>query len=80
MGFGGCWCPSSTNVSQMAHHSFTLINIAPNSASPTDDATNFKMVQKVKISLLTVMGSLYLGTEPRKKWTDARLLQFLVER
>ena len=53
---------------------------APKSASAADDSTNFKMVQRVKIVLLSVMGSPYFGTEPRNKWPDAQLLAFFAER
>ena len=80
MGVGGCVCPSSANVSLMVRPSFTLTKSAPNSDSAADDATNFKMVQRLKIVLLSVMGSPSLGTEPRKKWSDARLLEFFAER
>ena len=54
----------------MVHTYFTLMNIAPNSASAANDAINFKMVQRVKIVLLSVMGSPSLGTELREKWPD----------
>ena len=80
MGVGFCGWPSYFKLSRIVHPYFKFMNSAPNSASAADDATNFKMVQRVKIALLIVMGSPSLGTEPRKKWTDARLLQFLVER
>ena len=59
--------------------SFTFMKSAPNSASAADDATDFKMVQKVKITPLSVMGSPSLGTESRKKLPDARLLAFFAE-
>ena len=75
MGIGGCGWPSSDNVSLMVRPSFKFMNIAPNSASGADDATNFKIVQNVKIAPLNVMGS-----EPRKKLPDARLLAFFVDR
>ena len=61
----------------MMRPSFTLMNIASNSASINDDATNFRMIQRVKIAQLSVMGYPYLGGEPRKKWPDARLVEFL---
>ena len=38
------------------------------------------MFQRVKNAQLSVMGSPYLGTEPRKKWNDVLLLDFLEER
>ena len=72
---GGLW-PSSTNFSLLVRPSFTFMKSAPNSASAANDATNFKMVQRVKIAQLSVMGSPYLGNEPRKKLLDARLLEF----
>ena len=80
MGVGGCRWPSSANVSKMVRTYLTLMKIAPNFGSTTDDVTNFKMVQRVKIAPLSVMGYPSLGTEPRKKWTDERLLEFLEER
>ena len=43
--------------------SFIFLKIAPNSVSSADDATSFKMVQRVKISPLGVMGSPYFETE-----------------
>ena len=80
MGLCGCGWPSYDNVSLMVHPSFTFMNSAPNSASTADDATNFKIVQKVKIAPLSVMCSQYLGTEPRKKWPDAQHMAFFAER
>ena len=64
----------------MVHPYFTFMKSASNSDSAADDVTNFKMVQRVKIAPLSVMGYPSLGTEPRKKWTDERLLEFLEER
>ena len=63
----------------MVRPSFTFTKSAPNSASAADDAKCFKMVQRVKIAPLSVMGSPSLGTEPRKKCPDARLLAFFAE-
>ena len=80
MGVCGCGWPSSTNVSLIVRTSLIFMKSAPNSVSDDDDATNFKMVQRVKNAPLSVMGSPSLGTEPREKWTDARLLAFFVER
>ena len=48
MGVGGCEWTSSANDSQMVRHSFKFMKSAPNSASDADDATKFKMVQRVK--------------------------------
>ena len=80
MGVGVCRWPSSANGGLMVSHSFTLMNSATNSDSDADDATNFKMVQRVKIVPLSVMCSPSLGTGTRKKWPDARLLELLEER
>ena len=80
MGVGGCGCPSSDNVSLMVCTSFTFMKIAPNSSSTAEDATNFKIVQGAKIAPLSVMGYPYFGTELRKKWPDARLLEFFAYR
>ena len=55
-----------------------FMNSAPNSVSSSDYATHFKIVQRVKIVPLSVMGSPSLGTERRKKCTDARLLALFV--
>ena len=74
MGVGGCGWPNYAKFSQMVRSSFVLMNSAPNSASESDDATNFRMVQRVKNAPLSVMGSPSLGVEPRKKLPDARLL------
>ena len=62
MGVGGCGWPSSTNVSLMVRPYFTFMNSAPNSASSADYATNFKIVQRVKIAPLNGMGYSSLGT------------------
>ena len=79
MGVGGCEWTSSANDSQMVRHSFKFMKSAPNSASDADDATKFKMVQRVKNASLSVMGSPSLVTELRNKWPDARLMEFLAE-
>ena len=71
---------SSADASLILLPSFTFMKSAPNSDSAADDATNFKMVQRVKNVLLSVMGSPSLGIEPRKKWPDAQLLELLEER
>ena len=62
------------------HPSLKFMKSVPNYASTADDATYFKMVQRVKNAPLNVMGSPYLGTELNMKWPDARLLAFLTER
>ena len=67
---------SYDNVSLMVHPSFTFMKSAPKSSSAADDTTHFKIVQRVKIAPLSVMGSVSLGTELRKKWPDAQLLEF----
>ena len=78
-GVGGCGRPRSANDRLMLLYSFTFMNSAPNSTSADDDAKFFKMLQSVKIAPLSVMGSPSLGNEPRKKWPDARLLEFFAE-
>ena len=55
---------------------FTSMDSAPNSASSADDTTHVKIVQRVKIALLSVMGSPSLVNEPRNEWPDARILEF----
>ena len=55
MGFGGFGCPSYAKVSQIVQPYFAFINSAPNSDSAADNAKNFRMVQRVKISPLIVM-------------------------
>ena len=80
MEVGGCRWLSSANVSLMVRPSFIFMNSAPNSASAADDATNLKMVYKVKITPLSVMGYPSLDSEPRKKWPDARLLALFADR
>ena len=79
MGFGGCGWTSSANFSIMVRPSLTFMESAPNYASAADDATNFKMVQRVKIALLSVMGSPSFAAKPRNKWPFARLLAFFAE-
>ena len=80
MGVGSCGCLSSANVNLMVSPSFTFIKSATKSASAADDATHFKIVQRVKIAPLSVLGSSSLGNEPRKKFPDARLLGFFADR
>ena len=63
----------------MVSPSFTFINSTPNSVYAADDATNFKIVKRVKISPVGVMGSPSLGNEPSKKWPDVLLLVFFVD-
>ena len=58
---------------------FKFTKSAPNYDSAAEDATKFKMLQRVKIAPLSVMGSPSLGTERRKKCTDARLLAFFAD-
>ena len=76
MGVVGFWWPSSANFSLLVRPSFTFMKRSPNSSYAADDATSFKIVHRVKIAPLSVMGSPYLGTTPRKKWPDAQLLAF----
>ena len=75
----GSGCTSSANASLMVRPSFTFMKSALNSSSAADDAINFKIVQRVKIAPLSVIGSLYLGTETKKKWPDARLLDIFAD-
>ena len=67
MGVGFCGWPSYFKFSRIVHPYFKFMNSAPNSASTADDATNFRSVQRVKNSPLSVMGLPSLGTEPSKK-------------
>ena len=80
MGVGGCRWLSYAKVSQIDCPSLTFTNIAPNSASTAGNSKHVNMMQRVKHAPLSVMGSPSLGTEPRKKCPDARLLVFLAER
>ena len=48
-GVGGCGWLSSAIVSLMMRPYFTSMKSAPNSDSAADDATNFKMLQRVKM-------------------------------
>ena len=64
----------------MVSPSFTLKKSAPNSASAVDYDTHFKIVQRVKISPLSVMGSPSLETESRKKCPDAQLFASFADR
>ena len=47
MGIGGFGWPSSAKLSQIVRPSFTFMNVVPNYASESDDATNFKMLHRV---------------------------------
>ena len=76
MGVSGCGWPSSSSVSLIIFASFAFKNIAPNSASATDAATNLRIVQTVRIGPFRQMGRLSSGCQPRKKWPAARLLEF----
>ena len=61
MGVGGCRLLSYDKVSKIVCPSLTFMNSAPNSASATDNAKNLRMVQRIKIAPLSVMGSPSLG-------------------
>ena len=74
MGVGGCGWPSSSSLSLMIFASFAFKNIAPNSASAADAATNLRIVQSVRIGPFSRMGCSSSGFHPRKKWPAARLL------
>ena len=76
IGVGGCGCPISSSISLAILPFLTLRNKAPNSASATDAATNLSMLHKLCIAPFSLMGSLGLGSHPRKKWPDALLLTF----
>ena len=80
MGVGGYGWPSSSSTSLMIFASFAFKNIAPNSASTADAATNLRIVQNVRIGPFRRMGRLSSGCQLRKKWPAARLLTFLSER
>ena len=79
MGVGGCGWPSSSSVSLMIFASFAFNNIAPNSASAADAATNLRILQSVRIGPFRRMGCLSSGSQPRKKWPAARLLESFAE-
>ncbi len=53
-------------------------NNAPDSASATEPATNFRSSQKLWIAPLMRMGLLFSGTHPRKKYPNALLLAWSV--
>ena len=76
MGVGGCGWPSSSSVSLMVFASFAFKNIAPNSASAADAATNLRIFQSVRIGPFRRMGRLSSGCQSGKKWPAARLLAF----
>ena len=80
MGVGGCGWPSSLSVSLIIFASFAFKNIATNSVSVSDAATNLRIVQNVRIGPFGWMGRLTSGCQPRKKWPAARLLAFFAER
>ena len=73
MGVGGCGWPSSLSGSMIIFASFAFKNIAPNSASAADAATNLRIVQSVRIGPFRRMGHLSSSCQPRKKWPAARL-------
>ena len=79
MGVGGCGWPSSSSVSLVIFASFAFKNIAPNSASAADAATNLRIMQSVRIGPFRRMGQSSSGSQPRKKWPDARLLASFAE-
>ena len=70
MGVRGCRWPSSADSSRIVSPYFTFMNSAPNSASAADTGKNFRMVQRVKIALFSVMDYPSLDTEPRNKFPD----------
>ena len=73
MGVDGCGWPSS---SSMILASLGLRKRAPSSASAAADAaTNRKMVHKIAMALLSLMGCPSLGMLPKKKYLDALLFE-----
>ena len=56
MGVGGCAWPNSSRVSRKILTSIAFMNSAPNSTSAADAATNFKMVQLVRMAPLRKIG------------------------
>ena len=80
MGVGGCGWPSSSSASLMIFASFAFKNIAPNSASAADAATNLRIVQSVRIGPFRRMGQSSSDSQPRKKWPAAQLLASFAER
>ena len=79
MGEGGCGWPRSLSVSLMLFASFAFKNIAPNSGSAADAATNLRIVHSVRIVPFSRMGPLSSGSQPRKKWPAAKLLASFAE-
>ena len=67
MGVGGCGWPSSSSVILMIFAYFAFKNIAPNSSSAVDAATNLRIVQSVRNGPFRQMGQSSSGSQTRKK-------------
>ena len=67
MGVEGCGWPNLCRVSLKILNSIAFMNSAPSSASAADAATNFKMVQLVRMAPLRKIGPPSFGIDPRKK-------------
>ena len=79
MGVGGRGWTSSSSVSLMIFAYFAFKNIAPNLASAADYGTNLRIVQVFRIGPFRRMGCLSSGSQPRKKWPAAQLLEYFAE-
>ena len=66
MGVGGCGWPRSLSVSLMIFASFAFKNIALNSDSAADAATNSRILQNVRIGPFRWMGCLLSGSRLRR--------------
>ena len=80
IGVGVCGWPISTNFSLMVRPYFTIMKSAPNLVYVSDDSTHFKIVQRVKIAPLSMMGHPSLGTERRNKCPDERIFVLFSDR
>ena len=70
---GNCAFTNSSKVSCIIFDSIVLRKRAPSSASAADAATNYRMVQLVRMAMLRRMGQSSLEGEPRKKFPPAWL-------
>ena len=79
-GVAGWGWPNSSRISLIILPSLQFKNNAPSSASAAEDASNFRIVQRVKSASLRRIGSPSFGSYPRKKWPHARLRALVSDR
>ena len=79
VGVGGCGWPTSWRINYSILASFVSIKRVLSLGSAAEAATNFKMVQVMRIVPLIFIGVPSTGMLARKKYPPARLLPLLTD-